>query len=168
MTRKRTGKNSSPEILVTKDSPTQAEHLKLLLAEQGDTHPIPSGREASAVDRVCRYAGDEIAIILPETDLETAGNVAERLRIAMEAQPFYVNAGVPVRIPLSIGVASRPTGADGAKVLVAAADTVQYVAKKGGRNRVVCPEPVPSWPGLSGMSVDARPYPLRFRKRTTR
>lgn len=144
MTRKRTGKNSSPEILVTKGSPTQAEQLKFLPAERGDTHPARSGQEASAVDRVCRYTGDEIAIIFPETDRETAANVAERLRIAVEAQPFYVNAGVPVGIPLSVGVASRPAWADGTKVLVAAADAVLYVAKQGGRNRVVCPEPAPS------------------------
>lgn len=102
--------------------------------------------EARAVDRVCRYGGEEITFILPETSIETATDVAERLRAAVEAQLFKVNAGVIVRITVSVGVASWPAQAGGAQALVAAADAALYVAKQSGRNRVVCQEPAPGRP----------------------
>ena len=98
------------------------------------------GREARAIDRVCRYGGEEITVILPETDLEAAANFAERLRAAVEAQPFDANSE-PLRMTVSIGVASWPEQADSAEALVAAADAAMYAAKQGGRNRVVRYEP---------------------------
>lgn len=101
-------------------------------------------RQARAIDRVCRYGGEEITVILPEADLETAANAAERLRAAVEAQPFDVNAGAPLRITVSVGVASWPAQADSAQTLLAAADAAMYVAKQGGRNRVIRYEPAAS------------------------
>lgn len=101
------------------------------------------GSHARAIDRVCRYGGEEIAIILPETDLDAAANIAERMRAAVEAQPFDVNAGVPVRITVSIGVASWPVQADSEQTLVAAADAAMYAAKQRGRNRISRYEPAP-------------------------
>lgn len=101
------------------------------------------GRQARAINRVCRYGGEEITVILPETGLEAAANVAERLRAVVEAQPFDANS-VPIRITVSIGVASFPVHADGAAALVAAADTALYAAKQRGRNRVVRYEPAAS------------------------
>ncbi len=100
-------------------------------------------RQARAIDRVCRYGGEEITVILPETDLDTAANAAERLRVAVEAQPFNIDAGSPLRITVSIGVASWPAHADSAQALVAAADAALYAAKEGGRNRVIRYEPAP-------------------------
>ena len=100
-------------------------------------------RHGRAIDRVCRYGGDEIAVILPECDLEAAANVAERLRAAVEAQPFDIEAGAPVSITVSIGVASWPALANSAQALVAAADAALYAAKRSGRNRVVRYEPAP-------------------------
>lgn len=93
------------------------------------------GRQARAIDRVCRYGGEEIMMILPEIDIEAAADIAERLRAAVEAQPFDVNRGAPIRITVSIGVASWPQ-ADSAQALVAAADAALYAAKNAGRNRV--------------------------------
>lgn len=52
-------------------------------------------------------------------------------------QPFHVNADAPLRITVSIGVASFPANADSAQALVAAADAGLYAAKLGGRNRTV-------------------------------
>jgi diguanylate cyclase (GGDEF)-like protein len=101
------------------------------------------GRQARAINRVCRYGGEEITVILPETGLEAAANVAERLRAVVEAQPFDANSE-PIRITVSIGVASFPAHADGAAALVAAADTALYAAKQRGRNRVVRYEPAAS------------------------
>jgi len=94
------------------------------------------GREARAIDRVCRYGGEEIVLILPETDPDAAVRFAERLRAAVEAQPFDANSE-PIRMTVSIGVASFPAHADGAEALVASADAAMYAAKQGGRNRVV-------------------------------
>ena len=88
--------------------------------------------QTRAIDCVCRYGGEEITVILPESDLEAAANMAERMRAAVEAQAFDVNAGVPLRITASIGVASFPVHADNAQALVAAADAALYAAKAGG------------------------------------
>ncbi|MDP2030742.1 MAG: diguanylate cyclase [Thiobacillus sp.] len=99
-------------------------------------------RQARAIDRVCRYGGEEIAVILPETDPDTAANIAERLRASVEAQPFDINTGAPVRITVSIGVASWPLHGDGADTLVAAADAALYAAKRSGRNRINRYEPM--------------------------
>ncbi|OIQ92236.1 response regulator PleD [mine drainage metagenome] len=99
------------------------------------------GRQARAIDRVCRYGGEEITVILPETDLDAAADVAERLRAAVEAQPFGINAVAPMRITVSIGVAAFPAHADNAHALVAAADVSMYAAKQGGRNRIRRYEP---------------------------
>ena len=93
-------------------------------------------REARAIDRVCRYGGEEITVILPETDPDAAANIAERMRAAVEAQPFDVDAGAPLHITISIGVASWPMPGDDAGTLVAAADAALYDAKRSGRNRI--------------------------------
>lgn len=94
-------------------------------------------RQARVIDRVCRYGGEEIAVMLPETDIATAAEIAERLRAAVEAQPFDVAAGAPLRITVSIGAASFPVHADNAQALVAAVDAALYAAKEGGRNRSI-------------------------------
>lgn len=92
-------------------------------------------RQARTIDRACRYGGEEITMILPETGPEAAAVIAERLRAAVAAQPFDVNRGAPVLITVSIGVASWPQ-ADSAQALVAAVDRALYAAKNTGRNRV--------------------------------
>ncbi|OZA30063.1 MAG: hypothetical protein B7X93_04685 [Hydrogenophilales bacterium 17-61-9] len=106
-------------------------------------------REARAVDRVCRYGGEEITVILPETGPDAADRFAERLRVAVEAQVFCADSE-PIRMTVSIGVASWPAHADGAEALVAAADAAMYAAKQGGRNRVVRYEPALGQPGAQG------------------
>lgn len=107
------------------------------------------GRQARAIDRVCRYGGEEITIILPETGLEAAIDVAERLRLAVEAQLFDIEVGMPIKISVSIGVASWPIQADSAQTLVAA-DAAMYAAKQGGRNRVACYKPEPGQVAVEG------------------
>ncbi len=99
------------------------------------------GRQARSIDRICRYGGEEFTVILPETDLEAAANVAERLRAAVDAQPFDVNTGAPMRITVSIGVAAFPEDAGSEEELIAAADRALYSAKQAGRNRVCAHQP---------------------------
>lgn len=84
------------------------------------------------VDCVARYGGEEFALLLPETDMPGAMEVAERIRFRVESAEFPER-----RITLSVGVAEYPTDAADASTIVAVADEALYVAKREGRNQVV-------------------------------
>lgn len=92
-------------------------------------------RHARAVDRVCRYGGEEFTVILPETGADTAFETAERLRTAVAHHLFDAGGGKMVGITVSIGVATCPQQTDALEGLVKAADVALYAAKQGGRNR---------------------------------
>jgi diguanylate cyclase (GGDEF)-like protein len=89
------------------------------------------------VDLPARYGGEEMAVILPQTDLPGAEQGAERMRAAIEATqiPRLDGAGL-LPITASLGVASFPSQASDKTALIAAADAALYRAKRGGRNRV--------------------------------
>jgi diguanylate cyclase (GGDEF)-like protein len=87
-------------------------------------------------DDVCRYGGEEFALILPSTDLEGAHCLVEQLRRDIQDRPV-VAAGQTVTLSISAGIASAivdPTQAEDA--LLAFADQQLYLAKNTGRNRV--------------------------------
>jgi diguanylate cyclase (GGDEF)-like protein len=88
------------------------------------------------VDWVARIGGEEFVVLLPETDLEGARLVAERLRIAVAAAHFKVDEATTLRITASFGVATR-LDTDTAESLLARADAMLYRAKKSTRNLVV-------------------------------
>jgi two-component system cell cycle response regulator len=96
------------------------------------------GGQTRLVDRVCRYGGEEIAIIMVETALKQAVDVVERL-FALLAETPCVVPGTDVTLPvtLSAGVVASPDDADSVAGLIAAADQALYEAKHTGRNRVV-------------------------------
>jgi len=88
-------------------------------------------------DIVGRYGGEEFAVILPETDKESAVVLAQRLCEVVASTPFLGYPGGPsVRCTISIGVASYPDDGLTVSDLVAAADTALYRAKRYGKNRV--------------------------------
>jgi diguanylate cyclase (GGDEF)-like protein len=97
---------------------------------------LDSSRE---IDEPARYGGEEMAIALPQTDLEGAYQFAERVRARIEALevPMIGGSGV-VKVTASLGAAALPQSAAADKdALVAAADAALYRAKRLGKNRVV-------------------------------
>jgi len=93
--------------------------------------------DARSVDIVARYGGEEFVIVMPETALQGATIFAERLRRKIMEHNFADPGDVPVRITVSIGLASFPDErAAGADAFVALADQALYRAKNEGRNLV--------------------------------
>jgi two-component system cell cycle response regulator len=91
--------------------------------------------QARDADIVARYGGEEMALVLPETDARGALAIAERIRLAVEKAQHPTEAG-PLRVTLSAGVATWPGGGELPEDLVASADKALYRAKQSGRNRV--------------------------------
>jgi two-component system, cell cycle response regulator len=89
------------------------------------------------VDIIARYGGEEFVVILPETLTDGGVVFAERLRERVAARAFDVGTESPVRLTVSIGVASFPSASvTSTEDLFARADEALYRAKSGGRNRV--------------------------------
>ena len=97
-----------------------------------------AGTAAASVrstDFVGRFGGEEFAAILPNSDLEDAILVAERIRAAFETAAMEVS-GHPVRATVSIGAALAGEEARTIEALLTRADGALYLAKRNGRNRV--------------------------------
>lgn len=89
-----------------------------------------------SMDFLCRYGGEEFCVILPETNVQGALRAAERLRIAVEREPFTTES-IGVAITISVGAATWGAS-EGSEIpdLLAQADAALLEAKRGGRNRV--------------------------------
>jgi diguanylate cyclase (GGDEF)-like protein len=88
-------------------------------------------------DVVCRYGGEEFAVIVPNTPAEKASVLAERLRNAVQTLALK-HRGRPVPITCSFGVADAICGADR---IIEVADAALYQAKTQGRNRIALAPP---------------------------
>lgn len=135
-------RNSTPFCVLADD----VDHFKRIndrfghsVGDQALRHVAISLNESVREDDiVCRYGGEEFAVILPGATLDEAGMVAERIRQAI-AQRRLVRRSTGERIDtltISIGVAMFRAG-DTALSLYDRADTCLYAAKRDGRNRVV-------------------------------
>lgn len=96
-------------------------------------------RESSReIDEPARYGGEELAVVLPGTDLQGAYNLAERVRTGIAALRVQVLDGDgTLQVTASFGVATLPGSAFDMRSLVEAADEALYKAKRTGKNKTV-------------------------------
>ncbi len=95
-------------------------------------------RHIRGVDLACRFGGEEFVVVMPDTDMVQAENVAERVRSAMAEEGFRVSGvDTPLRITVSVGLALNEQENDTPESLTKRADIALYRAKRTGRNRVV-------------------------------
>jgi len=97
-------------------------------------------------DLAGRYGGEELLLVLPETDADQARSAAERLRRAIADTPARLDTGQALSVTVSLGVAESAPGAEESVAgLVGRADDALYLAKDQGRDRVcVAAQAVPS------------------------
>ena len=119
-----------------------------------DTHGHPFGDEVlrgvaqviqdacRAEDVPCRYGGEEFVLLLPNTALNGAMAMAERIRAAVSNTPFTFRRA-PVNVTCSIGISDNLLGAGVDASIVDLADQALYWAKQRGRNRAVGATAVP-------------------------
>jgi diguanylate cyclase (GGDEF)-like protein len=93
------------------------------------------GDGVRAVDVCARYGGEEMAILLPQTPLAGATELAERLRVAI-ADRAVLFEGTPIRVTASFGIAGYPETVPHGDWLFPATDKALYQAKEAGKNRV--------------------------------
>ena len=123
---------------------TDIDHFKLV----NDTHghamgdkviQLVSGQlraHARPDDLIGRYGGEEFCIMLPGVEIDAAVAIAERLRTTIK-DVSHKNFGAPLRVTASFGVAVFDNMIKSPAELVSLADKALYLAKEGGRNRVV-------------------------------
>ena len=99
------------------------------------------------IDLPARLGGEEFAVLLPRTGIADAANLAEKLRLALQAlvcEPVDSDDTASIRFTASFGVAQIAPGEPGSlDSLLMVADQRLYAAKAGGRNKVVWDEPQP-------------------------
>ncbi|MDJ0738611.1 MAG: DUF484 family protein [Gammaproteobacteria bacterium] len=126
-----------------------ADHFKQI----NDRHGHPAGDQVlvalaqrlrarlRASDLATRYGGEEFAVLLPQTDIDSASALAAQIGAAIAAEPVMLASGDAVAVTVSIGVATladgrRSTARDAGEAMLDAADRAVYRAKQAGRNRV--------------------------------
>ena len=101
-------------------------------------------------DLLCRYGGEEFALLLPDTALDEATAVAERIRARFSEGGFD---GMPP-FTVSLGVQSAERGALEVAQMIEGADRALYIAKKLGKNRVEIAPELSYAPGMDGRSAN--------------
>ena len=98
---------------------------------------------ARASDVAARYGGEEFVILLPNTGVDAAAKLAERVRTAIAGSPITLPNGETLTITASIGIAEAAPGKDDTDLktfgdsLLARADVALYAAKSAGRDQVM-------------------------------
>ncbi len=89
------------------------------------------------VDLTCRHSGEEFVIVMPDTPLETAYQIAERLRGEIAGRPFTGDEGQSINVTTSVGLAILEFDDDSPATLFRRAGNALLAAKREGRNRVM-------------------------------
>jgi two-component system cell cycle response regulator len=93
-------------------------------------------RVVRSADLICRLGGEEFVIVMPDTTLAIAAKVGERVRAAIQSEPFKIDgAGRTIPVTTSVGIAERGSDAN-PEGLLRRADKALYESKSAGRNRV--------------------------------
>ena len=140
---KRLARTARPLALLMVD----ADAFKLLNDACGHLHGDECLRELARIssafadgeeDLVARFGGEELVLLLPGRDVETATAIAENLRVAVEAAAMpHPASPIGSWITVSVGVAAAvPDIARPPEHLIASADSALYTAKSRGRNRI--------------------------------
>ncbi len=108
-------------------------------------------RACRASDLPARIGGEELSVLLPDTDLAGAVELAERLRTALAQDPG------PLPVTVSVGVAAAPETAEDPAGLLRAADRALYRAKRGGRDQVRSASPIDSLPDEAAAPTPSPP-----------
>jgi diguanylate cyclase (GGDEF)-like protein len=96
------------------------------------------GEASREIDHPARYGGEELAVVLPGTDLEGAFNFAERVRARIgDLQIARIDGRGTISVTASCGVAAVPPTVADERILLGAADSALYEAKDTGRNKSV-------------------------------
>jgi diguanylate cyclase (GGDEF)-like protein len=88
-------------------------------------------------DVLARIGGEEFVLLLPETDENSAGIAAERLRKAVQEHPLSLPDGATLQVTISIGLAGAALSMASFEILLKRADEALYEAKRTGRNKVM-------------------------------
>jgi len=92
------------------------------------------------VDTFARYGGEEFVVVLPETSVEGAAQLAERICVAVRREPFQSEGEESLDITVSIGGAAFPDHGSTPATLMRSADKALYIAKGEGRDRWHVPD----------------------------
>ena len=93
-------------------------------------------KNSRTTDFVCRYGGEEMSIILPNTKAEEALMLANRICAAVSEKPFHLTPVDTAPVTISLGVSTFPDNAQTPQDLIEWADKGLYYAKEHGRNQV--------------------------------
>ncbi len=93
-------------------------------------------KNSRTTDYVCRYGGEEMSIILPNTGVEEAMMLANRVCSAVSEKPFHLTPVDTAPVTISLGVSTFPDNAQTPQDLIEWADKGLYYAKEHGRNQV--------------------------------
>lgn len=106
------------------------------------------------IDIITRYGGEEFALILPETELDGALRVGERIRLGIQRQAFKAKDGETIPVTASVGIAQYPIHSVEPEGLIMAADLAMYQSKSMGRNLTT------AFSNDIGLDKDQDPYTL--------
>lgn len=90
-----------------------------------------------AQDLLARYGGEEFIIFLPNTSIETAAEIGESLRTAVQKRDFRCNQDLKIPVTISIGITCLAGNEPTPDYIIGRADKALYKAKENGRNRAV-------------------------------